>query len=449
MEKKITIIGGGITGLSAAYLAAKDGWEVTVLEGSAQLGGLMSTFQIGGNRLEHYYHHSFTNDAELLWLLSELNLSDKIDFKKTTVGIFRDNKIYDFNGLKDLLRFTPLGITDKMRFLLTSVYLGKLTSWEKWEGVSALEWFYRYTGKNVTDSIWRPLLEIKFGSYADKVPAAWMVGRLKQRMNSRKGTEERLGYLKGSLQALTDTLVKTLKNLGVKIILEARLKKLLIKNNTLHGVETTNGTFNGGLFLATIATTHLTPLLRENASGYAEELSRIKYSGAICTILELDRPLSNIYWLNIADPGFPFGGVIEHTNFISPDKYNGSHILYLSRYFAHSDDIASASKKEILNQMLAPLNRINPEFNESWIKNTYVFRAETAATICGLNYSTIVPDCKTPIGNMYVVNMSHIYPDERSCNNAIRTAANACKKIGMDTSMVPFGSSLSGQVGMD
>ena len=54
MQKKITIIGGGITGLSAAYLAAKDGWEVTVLEGSAQLGGLMSTFQIGGNLLEHY-----------------------------------------------------------------------------------------------------------------------------------------------------------------------------------------------------------------------------------------------------------------------------------------------------------------------------------------------------------------------------------------------------------
>ena len=59
MKKKLTIIGGGITGLSAAYLAAKDGWEVTVLEGSAQLGGLMSTFQIGGNRLEHYYHHHF------------------------------------------------------------------------------------------------------------------------------------------------------------------------------------------------------------------------------------------------------------------------------------------------------------------------------------------------------------------------------------------------------
>lgn len=449
MQKKISIIGGGITGLSSAYLAAKAGWEVTLLEGSSQLGGLMSTFQIGGNRLEHYYHHSFINDAELLWLLGELNLSDKIDFNKTTVGIFRNNKIFDFNGLKDLLRFTPLSMAEKIRFLLTSVYLGKLTSWRKWEGVSALDWFYKYTGKRVTDSIWRPLLEIKFGSFANQVPAAWMVGRLKQRMNSRKGAEEKLGYVRGSLQILTDTLAKRLKTMGVKIILNARLEKLLIKDGTLHGVKTTEGTFNDGLFLATIATTHLTPLLKDNAPAYAEELSRIKYSGAICTILEMTRPLSHIYWLNIADPGFPFGGIIEHTNFISPDKYNGSHILYLSRYFAQGDDIALASKNDILIQMISPLKRINPQFNESWIKNTYVFRADTAATICGLNYSKVVPDCETPIKNMYILNMSHIYPDERSCNNAIRTAAQACNKIGIDSSMVPFGSSLSGQIGMD
>lgn len=449
MKKKITIIGGGITGLSAAYLAAKDGWDVTVLEGSSQPGGLIRTFQIAGNRLEHFYHHFFTNDEELFWLLQELSLNDKMDFKKTTLGIFRNNKIYDFNGLKDLLKFTPLGITDKIRFLLTSIYLGKLTNWEKWEGVSAQEWFYRYTGKRATDSIWRPLLEIKFGSHADKVPIAWMVGRLGQRMNSRNGRAEQLGYIKGSLQVLTDRLVERLSELGVKVILNARVEKLLIKNNALHGVETEKGIFHDGLFLATIPTTHLASLLKDEASEYAEELSRIRYYGAVCTILEMDRPFSSIYWLNIADSEFPFGGIIEHTNFISPDNYNKSHIIYLSKYFDNNDEIASISKKDILKRMIVPLNRINPQFNESWIKNAFVFRSHTAATICGLNYSDIVPSCETPIKNMYVVNMSHIYPDERSCNNAIKIAARACKKIGIDASMVPSGPSLSGQIGMD
>ncbi len=449
MKQKITIIGGGLTGLSAAYLAAKDGWDVTVLEGSALIGGLIRTFRIGGNRLEQYYHHFFTNDAELLWLLRELKIIDKMEFRKTTMGVFRNNIIYDFNTPKDLLKFTPMGIMDKARFVLSSIYLGKLTNWQKWENITALDWFYKYAGKSATDSVWRPLLEIKFGPYANKIPTAWMVGRLKQRMNSRKGTEEHLGYIKGSLQTLTDTLSKSLKTLGVKIILNARVEKLLIKNNTLYGAETTIGTFNNGFFLATLPTTHIVPLLRDNASDYAKELSKIGYIGAVCTILEMDRPLSNIYWLNIADPGFPFGGVIEHTNFISPDEYNGSHIVYLSRYFAQSDHLALASKNEIISHMIGPIKRINPQFNQSWIKNVYVFRTNMAATVCGLNFSGIVPNCETPIKNMYVVNMSHIYPDERSCNNSIRIAAQACKKIGIDSSMVPFGSSLSGKIGMD
>jgi protoporphyrinogen oxidase len=449
MQKKITIIGGGITGLSSAYLAAKDGWEVTVLEGSAHPGGLMGTFPIGGNRLEHYYHHFFNNDEELLWLLNDLNISDQTELKKTTLGIFHNNTVYDFNGPKDLLNFGPLSITDKIRFLLSSAYLGKFTSWEKWEGVSALEWFYKYTGNRVTESIWRPLLEIKFGSYADKVPAAWMVGRLKQRMNSRKGRDEQLGYIKGSFQTLTDTLVNSLRNRGVKIILNARVENLLIEKNILKGAVTTKGTFSEGLFLATIPTTLLSPLLKDHARAYSEELSRIEYFGAVCTILELDRPISSIYWINIADPEFPFGGVIEHTNFIPPDRYNGSHIVYLSRYYALNNSIASASTKEIIRQMLAPLPRINPHFSESWIKNTYVFRTNTAATVCGLNFSSIVPDCKTPVQNLYVANMSHIYPDERSCNNGVKIAARACKKIGIDASMVPLGPSLSGQIGMD
>jgi protoporphyrinogen oxidase len=449
VKQKITVIGGGITGLSAAYLAAKDGWDVTVLEGSAQLGGLMGTFQIGGNRLERYYHHFFTNDVELLWLLNELKIIDKLAFRKTTMGIFRKNKIYDFNSPNDLYKFAPMGIMDKIRFMLSSVYLGKLTRWQKWENTAALDWFYKYAGRSATDSIWKPLLEIKFGPYANKVPTAWMVGRLKQRMNSRKGTEEHLGYIKGSLQTLTDTLTKKLKTMGVKIVLNASLEKLLVKNNALYGVETTKGIFNNTSFLATIPTTHLVPLLKDNASDYAKELSRIEYSGAVCTILEIDRPLSHIYWLNIADPGFPFGGIIQHTNFISPDEYNGSHILYLSRYFAQSDPIATVSKNEIISQMIEPLKKINPQFNSSWIKNVYVFSTNTAATVCGLNFSGIVPSCKTPIKNFYIVNMSHIYPDERSCNNAIRIAAQACNKIGIDSSMVPFQSSLSGQIGMD
>ncbi|MCH2046217.1 MAG: FAD-dependent oxidoreductase [Saprospiraceae bacterium] len=40
------IVGGGITGLVAAYLAVRAGNSVTVLEANAQFGGLLNTFEV-------------------------------------------------------------------------------------------------------------------------------------------------------------------------------------------------------------------------------------------------------------------------------------------------------------------------------------------------------------------------------------------------------------------
>ena len=43
--------------------------------------------------------------------------------------------------------------------------------------------------------------------------------------------------------------------------------------------------------------------------------------------------------------------------------------------------------------------------------------------------------------------MMHLYPDERSINNSIRVATNACKKMGINTENIPGGISNSGRVG--
>ena len=126
MTEKLTIIGGGMTGLAAAYLAAKQGKEVTIIEGSPKIGGLLNTFKINGGRLEHYYHHFFTQDAELHWLLKELGITDRTFYKKTTMGVFREGKIYDFNGPVDLLKFKPVGFIDKIRFGLISLLFNNL-----------------------------------------------------------------------------------------------------------------------------------------------------------------------------------------------------------------------------------------------------------------------------------------------------------------------------------
>lgn len=443
----LIVVGGGITGLAIAYIAAREGKQVTVLEGSPKFGGLLDTFSINGNRLERFYHHFFTHDAEINWLINDLGLKDKLIYRKTKMGVYHQGKVYDFTTTKDLIGFSPLGWMDKLRFGLSGIYLGKMADWRNNEHVSALEWFQKKVGGKVAKVIWEPLLKVKFGQYYDKIPLAWMIGRLRQRMGSRKNGDEKLGYIKGSLGVLLDALLLRLKSMGVELVANAKVEELVIHNGEIKGVNTEASEFHSDKVVLTIPSTPVEKLLRHHNASLADKVSRVKYFGAVCVILELKQALSDIYWLNVAEDNFPFGGIIEQTNFIGPEGYDGMHIAYLSRYFTQDETIANMDDGEIKQMMIGRLSEIYPEFKQDWIKKTHIFKTRSAATVCDLNFSEKVIDAKLPIKGLFLANMMHIYPDERSVNNSIRVAAEVCRVMGVDSGFVPKGSSLSGQIG--
>ena len=89
--------------------------------------------------------------------------------------------------------------------------------------------------------------------------------------------------------------------------------------------------------------------------------------------------------------------------------------------------LLKCQKKEIIDYMLPAIKSIYKNFNESSIEKINVFKTDTAATVCDLNFSNKVLDVKTEINNLYIANMMHVYPDERSVNNSIRIAAEACE----------------------
>ncbi len=451
-KQTFVILGGGITGLVIAYILGSKGHKIKIIEASKEIGGLLNTFEIGGTRLETFYHHFFTHDAEMLWLIKELGIEDKLVFHKTTMGIYYDDKIHNFNSPVDALKLEGLNILDKIRFGITSLYLGLVANWVRNEDTSILNWLYKYAGKKVTDVIWAPLLKVKFGSFYKDIPVSWMVGRLSQRLKSRKKGVEKLGYIDGSLKVLLDALSTKLTEFGVEIKTNSPITKLTSANNKITGIVTNSEVItisNTDKVISTIPTNVLSKLLDTVDNEYASKLAKIKYFGAKCVILETTTKLNDIYWLNVAEEGFDFGGVIQQTNLIDPSNYQGHYITYLSRYFSFDEEIANLNKEEVLKLMIPQLQKIFPTFETKNIVNSYVFTTNTAATVCDLNFSGKVPNCKSPISNLFVCSMPHIYPDERSCNNSIRIAANCCTTMGIYTSYIPVNNSLSGLIGFD
>ena len=92
----------------------------------------------------------------------------------------------------------------------------------------------------------------------------------------------------------------------------------------------------------------------------------------------LDRPLSNIYWMSIADRELPFVGVIEHTNLIDKSRYGNNHIVYLTNYLSRENPLYQMSQEELLAEYVPHLKRINPEFDPSWITEYHYHKVDGA-----------------------------------------------------------------------
>ena len=157
--------------------------------------------------------------------------------------------------------------------------------------------------------------------------------------------------------------------------------------------------------------------LTESEQG---RLEKIRYLGNTCLTLELDRSLSDTYWMNVNDPEFPFVGVIEHTNFEPASSYGGNKIIYLSKYLQVSDALFAKDADEFFDYAKPYLVRMFPQFDESWVKAKSLYRARYSQPIVTKSYGEIIPPINYSTRGLYLSTMAQIYPEDRGTNYAIR-----------------------------
>ena len=418
---KTGVLGGGLTGLTAAYELAKRGHEVLLLEQAPYLGGQASTFEVEGARLERYYHHIFTGDVDMMDLIEELGLSDRMLWLASKVGFFREGQIYDFVTPMDLLRFQPLGFWQRIRAGLVTVYLQRFGDWRDLEDFTAQDWIRRYAGEQAYEVIFAPLLRAKFGEYFDQVTMAWLWSKFKDRVGSRsKGmTQELLGYMEGSFQPFIDALAGRISAMGGRILTDTAVEQLTIEDLRIKSV-TAGDVWPVDQVIATVPSFVFQQIAPDLPEEYASRLREVSYQSALCLVLKMKHSLSRIYWLNISDPAFPFVGAIEHTNLIPAETYNGKHILYLSNYVSQGDPLYGASAEELFVHYLPSLRKINPEFEKDWVEEMWLFREDAAQPIITCGYSRRVPAYQTPVKGLYLANTTQIYPQDRGMNYSVR-----------------------------
>jgi protoporphyrinogen oxidase len=443
----VGIIGGGVAGLTAAYRLLQKGYRVRLFEAAPSMGGLMRTFEIpaggggasgeGGEPVECFYHHVFPTDTAAVRLIEELGLGEHLTWRSSTVGIFYDGRIYPFVSPLDLLRFTPVGLIDRIRLGLMGLYLRWQRDGSRYEGITAKEWVRRFAGQRNLDVVWGPLLRGKFGDLGDDLVMTWLWNKIHLRFASRgAGPSQRevLGYLLGSFGTWIEALIERIRELGGEF--EAgRPVQRIVSDACRVGLELTDEGQGTVLFDAVVATVankvfrRVAPPLPE---AYAEKLEGVPCQDALCLVLTLKHPLSSTYWLNINDRSIPFLAVIEHTNFIERERYGGQHVVYFSNYLDGRSPLLRMDADEVLALYLPHIKRVNPAFDESWIIDRWLYHGPDAQPVFTVGAGSRIPEHRTPVPGLYLANMSQIYPQDRGQNHSILLGEKVADLVALD-----------------
>ncbi|MBA2767112.1 MAG: NAD(P)/FAD-dependent oxidoreductase [Solirubrobacterales bacterium] len=453
---RIAVLGAGVAGLTAALRLGQAGHGVDVYERWPGLGGQAATVDVGsGHLLERYYHHWFTSDRHIVRLCEELGVAEAIQWRPSSVAFFVDGAVHPFTGPLDLLRFGPLPLRDRLRMGLAVVRLQRAgRAVEAYEGETARAWIERTMGPRAWATVWGPLLRGKFGSRADDISMAWLWGKLtlRRKLEGREARQELLGYPGRSFEPLFGALRAAIEARGGRVLIDRPAAALQrAADGGLAVTPAAPGAFRLGhdprafapdgeaqrydAVIATVPSDVFAALLDDGlrcevGAAYLARLDSIEYHAALCLLLELDRRFTSHYWTNVADPALPFVGLIEHTNLVEPGHYGGRRFLYVANYLEHGHELLSLDADALLERYLPGLRAVNPAFDPSWVRASWLHREPAAQPIVDVGYRERIPPLRTGARGLVLANTTQVYPEDRGTNYAVRLGEQAAQAVG-------------------
>jgi len=428
MKASVAIVGGGITGLTAAFTLLKQGADVTIFESQPSIGGLSATADFGVFRWDRFYHCILTSDESLLQLLDELGLSSSLRWRTTEVGFYSRNALYRMTSPADLLRFPCLSLAAKVRFGLGILYAGRVCGGRGLEGRPLKDWIRQVFGETLLQEIWDPLLRCKLGDLRSEASASFLWSTIRRLYSTRtKGIEkkEQLGYVEGGYRTVLDRLVREVQSLGGQLHLGSALEQI---EPTAGGVRLRGPGVDREYdsCLMTVPASVILRMVPALSEDYQRRLKMPQYLGVVCLALVLRRQLSPYYLTNVTQEA-PFTGVVEMTNLIDPaHNTNGFSLVYIPKYATPSDPLFQASDLEIWECFSMSLFRMHPQLRGTDIVSKHVFRERFVQPVPTLYYSQNAPAVETGVPHLFVANTTQIVNDTLNNNAMVQIARTAC-----------------------
>ena len=444
VNNHVLVLGGGLAGLSAAYVLSRAGYGVEVVEAAATVGGLSKTIVKEGFRFDLGGHRFFTNDARIDGFVRSLMKDELISVNRTS-KIFMKDKFFNY-PLRPFNAMFGLGMLTTVRIMGDYGFekLGNLI--KKKDCISLEDWVVNNFGRTMFDIYFKQYSEKVWGIPCSRVSAEWVAQRINGLSLAKAVKNAFFKFAGKDIPTLADNFVYP--ELGIGRIAE-RLKDEIEKENCVYtdtSVEAVNHAdfmidsiviknenstriVHGKEFISSIPATKLLNIMNPAPPGeILDAASKLSFRDLVIVTVMVDKKrVTDQTWIYIPEQKIPFGRIHEPTNWSDKMAPEGKTLIVMEFFSFQGDTFWNMTDERLQDITVEHLEKLG-FINRDEVIDAMVVRVPKAYPVFEIGYKELckkVYDYLALFSNLHVggrTGMFRYYNMDHAIESGLDTA---------------------------
>ncbi len=406
MSKSVSVIGGGIAGLSSAVFLANKGFRVTLIEASPKFGGRVYSFfdKASGFQIDNGQHilaSWYKNTFDYLKLIGSF---EKLSFQKQLEVVFRSSigESYSLRASKlppplhlagGIMGYKALGLTDKLAIvrLVNKIKKNKYSEADlKNMNADKLFDLSAQTDKAI-NFFWKPFIIAVFNAEPANTSAYMFANMIRMGFIEKGGSE--LVLPKGFLNDIfVEPAIDFLKQKNADVILNKSVCEFKFNNDSISSLILEDSKeIKTDFYISAVPFFNFKTLFGEAYETFFRGLSELSSSPIVNVHLKFDKDVSDVF-----KSGF-IGLLGTSSQWVF--KVTKDQVCVV---ISAAGKIVEMTKEQIINLAESELKMCIPELKEHKVTTARVIKEMRATFMPDKVSLNNRPAAKTAISNMFL-----------------------------------------------
>ena len=360
---KVTILGGGISGLATAWKLSKE-QQVEIIEKSSKVGGMASSYKYKEFSLDYGPHKIYTQLPGIMDDFKSLVKDDLMTIPKKN-KIYVNGKFFDFP-----IKITQLA-TRLNPLIAASCGLGmaeslirkdKTKSYESYLKNNFGRGMYNLLFRDYALKVWGDPKELAEELAIKRIPVSGFADLIKGILFGVKKEQsaEHFYYPKKGIGTVCDRIVKQIEKNKGKILTKTKIEKINIQKNKVESITINKKKEKTDYLVSTIPITDLVKIIEPKPpENVLKAAKRLKYRSLIVLTILVDKKNAlDCNWIFFPSADIIFNRLSEQKSFSKHTCPEDKTALYVEITCDYDDWRWNASDYDLFELVMRDLEKI-------------------------------------------------------------------------------------------